>query len=54
MQSASYRIWTRVAVFISYDDNYYPTVIHEQIQENCLKMFLFDWIVWKKGIRKPL
>ena len=25
MQSASSRIWTRVAVFISYDDNYYTT-----------------------------
>ena len=23
MQSVSSRIWTRVAVFISYDDNYY-------------------------------
>ena len=25
MQSVSSRIWTRVAVFISYDDNYYTT-----------------------------
>ena len=25
MQSASNRIWTRVAVSISYDDNYYTT-----------------------------
>ena len=25
MQSVSSRIWTRVAVFISYDDNHYPT-----------------------------
>ena len=25
MQSASARIWTRVAVFISYDDNNYTT-----------------------------
>ena len=25
MQSASSRIWTRVAVSISYDDNYYTT-----------------------------
>ena len=26
MQSVSSRIWTRVAVFISYDDNNYTTV----------------------------
>ena len=25
MQSVSFRIWTRVAVFISYDDNHYTT-----------------------------
>ena len=25
MQSVSSRIWTRVAVFISYDDSYYTT-----------------------------
>ena len=25
MQSVSSRIWTRVAVFISYDNNYYTT-----------------------------
>ena len=25
MQSVSSRIWTRVAVFISYDDNHYTT-----------------------------
>ena len=27
MQSVSARIWTRVAVFISYDDNHYTTGI---------------------------
>ena len=27
MQSVSSRIWTRVAVFISYDDNNYTTMI---------------------------
>ena len=27
MQSVSFRIWTRFAVFISYDDNYYTTGI---------------------------
>ena len=27
MQSASSRIWTRVAVSISYDDNHYTTVV---------------------------
>ena len=30
MQTVSFRIWTRVAVSISYDDNYY-TVAHQQI-----------------------
>ena len=25
MQSASFRIWTRIAVSISYDDNHYTT-----------------------------
>ena len=28
MQSVSSRIWTRVAVSISYDDNHYTTVIY--------------------------
>ena len=27
MQSVSSRIWTRVAVFISYDDNNYTTLV---------------------------
>ena len=36
MQSASSRIWTRVAVSISYDDNHYTTGISEnpEIPEN--------------------
>ena len=29
MQSVSSKIWTRIAVSISYDDNHYPTVIKE-------------------------
>ena len=40
MQSVSSRIWTRTAVFISYDDNHYTTgvMIHNQADElkkNC-------------------
>ena len=31
MQSASSKIWTRVAVSISYDDNHYTTVAIKQI-----------------------
>ena len=30
MQSVSSRIWTRVAVFISYDDNDYTTAQHDE------------------------
>ena len=41
MQSVSSRIWTRVAVSISYDDNYYTTgtsTLH--------RVFMMNWIVW--------
>ena len=31
MQSVSSRVWTRVAVSISYDDNHYTTVINQNI-----------------------
>ena len=31
MQSVSSRIWTRVAVFISYDDNHYTTGTSDQL-----------------------
>ena len=31
MQSASSRIWTRVLVHISYDDNYYTTSISTNV-----------------------
>ena len=40
MQSVSSRIWTRVAVFISYDDNHYTTgtsKIQEVICDNSVK-----------------
>ena len=33
MQSASSRIWTRVAVFISYDDNHYTTGTMDIVME---------------------
>ena len=34
MQSVSSRIWTRVAVFISYDDNNYTTNFYVMSGEN--------------------
>ena len=34
MQSVSSRIWTRVAVFISYDDNNYTTGTSTDAQRN--------------------
>ena len=37
MQSVSSRIWTRVAVSISYDDNHYTTGISISFQELDLK-----------------
>ena len=33
MQSVSSRIWTRVTVCISYDDNNYTTAIYKQITD---------------------
>ena len=39
MQSVSSRIWTRVAVFISYDDNHYTTNTFKQ----------FDCVQIKQG-----
>ena len=37
MQSVSSRIWTRVAVSISYDDNHYTTGIMSNFQEDLIK-----------------
>ena len=31
MQSFSSRIWTRIAVSISYDDNYYTSITYFQV-----------------------
>ena len=36
MQSVSSRIWTRVAVFITYDDNHYTTGIYV-----CMYVFMY-------------
>ena len=45
MQSVSSRIWTRVAVFISYDDNHYTTgnIGYSKNVHN-KKMFFFKFI----------
>ena len=40
MQSISFRIWTRVAVFISYDDNHYSTGIYIYIY-----LFIYIYII---------
>ena len=63
MQSASSRIWTRVAVSISYDDNHYTTgtsfknVINEMCLEiiflkymnkNCLALNNRQWLIRHK------
>ena len=46
MQSVSSRIWTRVAVSISYDDNYYTTGTSIQIISlNSAYKLERDWIV---------
>ena len=39
MQSASFRIWTRVTVSISYDDNYYTT--YQIISSNVNQVLYF-------------
>ena len=52
MQSASSRIWTRVAVSISYDDNHYTTVTskihHEHLQNTTgtsnMCLILLAWV----------
>ena len=46
MQSVSSRIWTRVTVFISYDDNNYTTVTSKNI------MTAGRWLSW--SIQIPL
>ena len=40
MQSVSSRIWTRVAVFISYDDNRYTTGTSETYMLICVSISL--------------
>ena len=56
MQWVSSRIWTRVAVFISYDDNNYTTgtvcVIVCGKEVWCQDFFYFDESFW--GFRYPI
>ena len=54
MQSVSSRIWTRVAVFISYDDNNYTTGTSvEDIRRQCIHHFAWTFVnekaVFKEG-----
>ena len=58
MQSVSSRIWTRVAVFISYDDNDYTTGIKVLTEEceymtawaNKFSMNIIQWWYERKDI----
>ena len=40
MQSVRSRIWTRVAVSISYDDNHYTTGTNQLLNENIQELFI--------------
>ena len=48
MQSVSSRIWTRVAVSISYDDNHYTTGIVDNIFKRAWAVNGFDYfyLIW--------
>ena len=52
MQSVSSRIWTRVAVFISYDENYYTTVttavMDNETQFQILDEIFFIFVICKQ------
>ena len=43
MQSVSSRIWTRVVVFISYDDNHYTITFKKCVNE----LYTFNIYVWQ-------
>ena len=51
MQSASSRIWTRVAVSISYDDNNYTTFEWYQPVKVilCLEIMFINWLIGLVG-----
>ena len=53
MQSFSSRIWTRVAVSISYDDNRYTTGTSYYIVRFIYMIILWSlsscWLTWKKS-----
>ena len=47
MQSVSSRIWTRVAVFISYDDSHYTTETlskHNYYDNTCLAGLILSYL----------
>ena len=51
MQSVSSRIWTRVAVFIFYDDNHYTTVVGSYSSAEMQSVYSTvpaNWAGWKK------
>ena len=52
MQSVSSRIWTRVVVSISYDDNHYTTGTSLIICYNIWKAFDLKQTIRKKSQRK--
>ena len=46
MQPISSRIWTRVAVFISYDDNHYTTGTSIKLTMLLLYILCYDWPIF--------
>ena len=49
MQSVSSRIWTRVTVFISYDDNHYTTDTSDICTLIILSWFIGEEVSWRNG-----
>ena len=47
MQSVSSRIWTRVAVFISYDDNNYTT--GTSLALSIIFFISFKYTIWEQN-----
>ena len=55
MQSVSSRIWTRVAMSMSYDDNHYTTGTSKGIDTQVISNLVFRFFVyyiWNKNLKK--
>ena len=49
MQSVSSRIWTHVAVSISYDDNHYTTGTSRYLKSYNCKLFVLEIVTWSSN-----